>query len=258
MAYRFLSIRFADNVAIIAINRPDRMNALSVDLLGEILSSIDEVEDHGAKAILFTGEGRSFSAGADLAPDQPLEADLGQTLETAYHPLFRRLMAVDRPIISAINGPAVGAGAALALAADISVIARSAYLQFGFVNIGLVPDSGLSWLLTRSVGRVRALELTLLGDRIGAEQAVAMGLVSRLADDDACLRDALALAQRLASGPAPAMGLIRQQIAAALDADYEGVLSIEKANQSLAGKSRDFHEGIAAFRGKRSPRFSGD
>jgi 2-(1,2-epoxy-1,2-dihydrophenyl)acetyl-CoA isomerase len=257
MTYHNLIMDFADDIAIFRINRPDHMNALSIDLLSEIRTAIDHALTRNIRAILITGEGRAFSAGADLTDDQSLTADLGETLEAAYHPLFRHLMAIDIPIISAINGPAVGAGAVLALAADISVMARSAYLQFGFVNIGLVPDSGLTWLLARSVGRVRAFELALLGERIDAGRAQAIGLVTRLADDDRCLADAMAVARRLASGPVIAIGLIRRQIAQALDAGYEDVLAIERENQSKAGKTDDFREGISAFREKRIPDFKG-
>ncbi len=183
--------------------------------------------------------------------------DAGATLEAAYHPLFRRLAGIDLPIVSAINGPAVGAGAALAIAADLSVMARGAYLQFGFVNVGLVPDSGASWLLARSVGRMRALELALLGEPVEAARALALGLVTRLADDEDCFEQALALARRLAHGPSLALGLVRRQMAAALDLDHEAVLALEAANQSKAAKSEDFREGVAAFREKRQPAFKG-
>lgn len=246
-----------EDVAVIRLNRPDRLNALTPDMLGQFLSVLTEVSARNKRAILVTGEGRGFCTGADLTGEGMIDADPGETLEQAYHPLFRRLAEIDIPIVSAINGPAVGAGAALAMAADISVMARSAYLQFGFVNIGLVPDSGLSWLLARSVGRVRALELALLGERVDAERAQAMGLVTRVSDDGACFEEALGIAQRLASGPSVAIGLIRRQIAAALDMSHETVLTLEAANQSRAGATEDFGEGVAAFLEKRHPAFKG-
>ena len=245
------------HVAILTLNRPDRLNALTPEMLSLFLSKMSEALTDGARAILITGAGRAFCSGADLTGEGMIGSDPGETLEQAYHPLFRRLAEIDVPVISAINGPTVGAGSALALAADISVMARSATLQFGFVNVGLVPDSGLSWMLARSVGRVRALELTLLGQRISAEQAVAMGLATRIADDDAYLEEALAIARQLASGPTVAIGMIRRQIAAALDMSHETVLTLEAANQSRAGTTEDFREGVAAFLEKRHPTFKG-
>ena len=240
-----------NRIAIIRLNRPDRLNALTPDLLGKLLSSIDEAVSAGARAILLTGTGRAFCAGADLSGEGLIGNDPGETLKRAYHPLVRRIAEIDLPIVSAINGPAVGAGAALAIVADISVMARSAYLQFGFVNIGLVPDDGVSWLLARSVGRTRALELALLGEPVDAERAVAMDLVTRVADDADCFAQAQALTKHLAHGPSVALGLIRRQIAAALDLDHAAVLELEAENQSKAGATEDFREGIAAFREKR-------
>ncbi|MBO9576151.1 MAG: enoyl-CoA hydratase/isomerase family protein [Sphingobium sp.] len=252
-----VSLSFDENVAIIRLNRPDRLNALTFDLLYDFLSLLNEAEAGRCRAILLTGAGRAFSAGADLADEGMTGTDPGKLLHEAYHPLLRRLAEIDIPIVSAINGPAAGSGVALALAADISVMARSAYLQVGFVHVGLVPDSGLSWLLARSIGRTRALEMALLGERIGAERALAMGLVTRVVDDESCFAEALALARRLAAGPPLAIGLIRRQIAAALDSDHEAVLALEAANQSRAGATEDFREGVAAFLEKRHPSFEG-
>ena len=240
-----------NRVAIIRLNRPEKLNALTPELLSQFLSAVDEVAASKAHAILLAGAGRAFSAGADLTGEGMVGNDPGDTLEAYYHPLVRRLAEIDLPIVSAINGPAVGAGAALAISADISVMARSAYLQFGFVNIGLVPDAGTSWLLARTVGRTRALELALLGEPVDAERAHAMGLVTRVADDEQCFAQAAALARHLAHAPALAVGLIRRQIAAALDVDREAVLALEAQNQRKAGATGDFREGVAAFREKR-------
>ena len=244
-------------VAIIRLNRPDRLNALTPGMLSQFLSALNEAVASRAQAILLTGAGRAFSAGADLLGDGLTDNDPGKTLEAAYHPLIRRLAEIDLPIVSAINGPAVGAGAALAIMADISVIARTAYLQFGFVNLGLVPDSGASWLLARTVGRTRALELALLGEPVPAERAHAMGLVTRVADDAHCFDVAAALAKHLAHAPAVAVGLIRRQIAAALDLDHGAVLALEAENQRKTGETEDFREGVAAFREKRLAVFKG-
>lgn len=211
----------------------------------------------GARAILITGEGRAFCSGADLAGEGGIVADLGETLEAWYHPLMMRLAALDIPVISAINGPAVGAGVALALAADIVMMARSAYLQLGFVNIGLVPDAGATWLIAKSAGRAKALEMTLLGERMSAQDAQDCGLVARVVDDEALFDEALAIAQRLGEGPSVAIGLIRKQVAAALNLTQAETLALEASNQREAGRTADFREGVTAFREKRPPTFKG-
>jgi 2-(1,2-epoxy-1,2-dihydrophenyl)acetyl-CoA isomerase len=254
---RSILLSHDQNVGIIRLDRPDRLNALTTDLLSKLLSALDHAVTDGARAILITGEGRAFCSGADLAGEGGIVADLGETLEAWYHPLMMRLAALDIPVVSAINGPAVGAGVALALAADIVVMARSAYLQLGFVNIGLVPDAGATWLIAKSAGRAKALEMTLLGERMSAQDAQDCGLVARVVDDEALFDEALAIAQRLGEGPSVAIGLIRKQVAAALNLTQAETLALEASNQSEAGRTADFREGVTAFREKRPPTFKG-
>lgn len=246
-----------DGVLALALNRPDRLNALSTELLVDLTEALDEGVAAGARAVLITGTGRAFCSGADLAGDGGISADLGETLETYYHPLFDRLAALDIPVVSAINGPAVGAGVALALAADIVVMARSAYFLLGFVNIGLVPDAGATWLIAKSAGRAKALEMALLGERLSAEEAQSAGLVARVIDDEALASEAEAIARRLADGPTVAVGLIRKQVAAALSSTLPETMAIEAGHQTQAGRTSDFREGVMAFLNKRAPVFRG-
>lgn len=257
MTYQFVIADKIENVGIIRLNRPDRLNALSVALLGEILSAVNALTSNNVKSIVITGEGRAFCSGGDLADEDTVASDPGETLDAAFNPLLKRLADLEIPVVTAINGPAVGAGFSLALVGDISVMARSAYVQAAFVRIGLVPDFGLSWLLARTVGRTRALEIALLGERIEAERALSMGLVTRVTGDAACFETAFALARQLAAGPTVAIGLIRRQIAAVLDADFDTGLALERAHQARAAATADFREAIAAFREKRIPDFKG-
>ena len=254
-----VTLSLADNVATITLNRPDRLNALSPRLFDAWNGALDEALVGGAKAIVLTGEGRAFCAGADLQPDgvDQLDPDLGVTIDKYYNPMIRRLAALDVPLITAVNGPAVGAGMGFALAGDMVVMAESAYLLLAFVNIGLVPDAGSTWLVARAVGRARAMELALLGEKIDAARALDMGLVNRVAADGEVLAQAQALAARLAQGPGIATGMIRKQVAFALENDLEAVLDLERANQSKAGHTADFMEAVRAFGEKRMPRFNG-
>ncbi|MCZ4342486.1 enoyl-CoA hydratase-related protein [Sphingomonadaceae bacterium G21617-S1] len=261
MTYRTIRFDLSDDVATITLNRPDRMNALTPLVLEEASTAIDQALGDGARALMLTGEGRAFCSGADLVPDEygyaGLPDDLGELLDSHYHPFIRKLAGLDIPVVSAINGPAVGAGMGLALTADLTVMARSAYLLLAFVNIGLVPDAGVTWLIAKGAGRAQAMEMALLGDRISAEDARAMGLINRVVDDMAVLEEARGLALRLARGPTVAIGMIRKQVAAALNHTLDETLDAECRNQSRAGRSQDFREAIAAFGEKRKPIFKG-
>jgi len=259
LTYATISYERDGRVATITIDRPARMNALTPTVFAEMTVAIDSALADGARAIVLTGAGKAFCSGADLVGDggEGLPADLGETLDAAYNPFVRKVAALDVPLVTAINGPAVGAGTALALLGDLSVMARSAYLMLAFVNIGLVPDAGATWLVAKAAGRTKALEMALLGERVGADEALAAGLVTRVSDDADCLSTAQALAAKLAAGPAVAIGMIRRQVAAALASDLEETLAAERANQSRAGFTRDFAEAVAAFGEKRRPVFEG-
>jgi len=256
LTYQTLLYSVTDDVATITLNRPERMNALSVELMIELADAIGRTQKEGARALVLTGASTSFCSGADLTAGMP--DDLGALLDQYYHPVVDALAGLDMPVISAINGPAVGAGLSIALAADIVVMARSAYLLLAFANIGLVPDAGATWLIAKSAGRAKALEMALLAERISAEQALDYGLVTRVVDDEEVVQAAGAIAAKLAHGPSIALGFIRKQVAAALNATLTQTLDIEKANQAAAGRTQDFREAVTAFVQKRKPEFRGE
>lgn len=257
-SYDTIRLDLIDAVATLTLDRPDRMNALTPTLFAEASAAIDAAIAAGARALVITGEGRAFCSGADLsAGGDALPDDLGALLDAHYNPFVSKIADLPIPVITAINGPAVGAGLGIALLGDISVMARSTYLMLAFVNIGLVPDAGTTWLVAQAVGRVRALEMALLGERLCATDALAAGLVTRVVEDGEAGAAAQAIAAKLAAGPAAAIGMIRQQVAAALSATLAQTLSIERANQSRAGFTADFKEAVTAFGEKRPPIFSG-
>jgi 2-(1,2-epoxy-1,2-dihydrophenyl)acetyl-CoA isomerase len=246
-----------DGVAVLTLNRPKCLNALSPALLGTIRQALDRGVEEGARCILVKGEGRAFSAGADLVGTGGLPDDLGALLEEYYNPLIRQIATLPIPVVCAVQGAAAGAGCSIALSADLVVAARSAYFLLAFANIGLVPDAGATWMLTRAVGRARAMEMALLGEKIGAEKAADWGLIHKAVDDDALDETALALAKRLAAGPAFALGMIRKAVNAALDTSLEDVLDRERDEQRTAGRTEDAREAITAFGEKRKPIFRG-
>lgn len=259
--YETILFDLSDNIATITLNRPEKLNALTPRVFEEMTAAIDRSLAQGARALVLTGAGKAFCSGADLKPDDygytGLPEDLGELLDIYYNPFARKLSGLDIPVISAINGPAVGAGLGLALTADITIAARSAYMQLVFVNIGLVPDAGTTWLIAKGMGRTKALEMALLGERMSADEALKAGLITRVVDDETTLPEAQAIARKFAAGPTLAIGMIRKQVAAALTQTFDETLATERLNQSKAGRTADFAESVAAFAEKRPPVFKG-
>ncbi|APR51052.1 2-(1,2-epoxy-1,2-dihydrophenyl)acetyl-CoA isomerase [Sphingomonas koreensis] len=248
-----------EGVAIVRLNRPERLNALTLEMLDRLRYTLDQVVAAGARAILVTGEGRAFCSGADLASSEDglTERDLGDAVRAHYNPLTQTFAALQVPVVTAVNGAAAGAGVSIALSGDIVVAARSSYLLLAFANIGLVPDAGATWLIGKSAGRLKLLEMALLGERLSADAALDAGLVTRVADDDVLLETAMALARKLAAMPTVALGLIRTQAAVALSGTLSDLLEVEAAHQGRAADTSDFREGVAAFLDKRKPSFTG-
>ena len=253
-----IQIEHVGKVTVLRLNDPATMNAMTPQMAQDLHTALIQAVDDGARAIVLAGGERAFSTGANLkaAVPETLDGfDIGATLEEDYNPLMRAIRDLPVPLISAVRGAAAGVGASLALVCDIIVAGKSAYFLEAFARIGLVPDGGATWLLTRAVGRVRAMEMMLLAEKIPAPQAYEWGLVTRLVEDDEVEATAMALAEKLADGPAHAHALIRQAAWSAADADFDTTLKTERRLQKQAGETPDFAEGLAAFREKRPPRF---
>ena len=244
-------------VATITLARPDRLNAMNAQTVDELRSGVEEAGRSGARCLLITGEGRGFSSGADLAGGGGLPEDAGEALEKHFNPLIEALFALPIPVVAAVNGPAAGAGCSLALCADIVIAARSAYFLQAFVNIGLIPDAGATWLLPRLAGRARAVEMMMLGERITAEQAQQWGLISRVVEDEHLASEAVLLATTLAKGPTVALGLIRRLARDAEQLSLTEALAAERVAQRRAGESEDFKAAVMAFLQKHQPKFEG-
>lgn len=258
------TVRFtkADGVAHLTLARPNSLNALNRALLGELMQVLDDISDDGnVRVLLVDGEGRGFSSGADLGSDSSSAGDMsfdaGAVLEQFYNPLIERMFALPVPIVSAVHGPVVGAGCMIALSADIVFASRTAYFLQAFVNVGLVPDAGSTWLLPRLVGRARAQAMMMLGERIPAQTAAEWGLIYEAVDDADLAARAQATALKFASGPTRAYRLIRHGIRTALERPLSDALAGERLAQAEAGRTEDFREGVAAFREKRGPVFRG-
>lgn len=248
-------------VARVTLNRPDRLNSIDTAMRGELLRAVDDVARQGARALILTGNGRAFCTGQDLAERRPAPGtpppDLGQSIERFYRPLVLALRALPLPVIAAVNGPAAGAGANLALACDLVLAARSARFIQAFGRLGLAPDCGGSWFLPRLVGSARAMGLVLTGAALDAEQAESWGLIWKCVDDEALLPEAEALAARLAAGPTAGFAATKRALHAAAANTLEQQFDLERDLQRELGRSDDYREGVSAFFEKRPAVFKG-
>lgn len=264
MSEQLIQIEQHGGVRLLRLNRPEALNAFTANMLVQLRQALEAAAEDGlTRCVLITGAGRAFSAGQDLSdphvapPREPGAApkDIGQMLDHYYIPLALRLRSMPVPVVAAVNGVAAGAGANMALGCDVVLAAESANFLQAFNKIGLIPDCGGTWLLPRLVGRAKALEMALLGDKLKAAEAERIGLISRVVPDAELQDAAMALAQKLAGMPTRALAETRRALDEALKLDYESALKREAVLQSQAGFAYDYQEGVAAFMDKRKPEF---
>lgn len=248
-------------VARVTLNRPDKLNSFNTEMHEALASALQAVAEGGdARCVVLTGAGRGFCAGQDLGDRNfadGVEPDLGATLEGWYNPLIRRIRSLEMPVIAAVNGVAAGAGANLALACDIVVAKKSVKFIQAFAKIGLVPDSGGTWMLPKLIGEARAKALAMTAAPVSAEQAEAWGMIWQAVDDDGFEGAVEALAEGFAKAPTKGLGLIKQAIQAAGSNSMDAQLDLERDLQRAAGRTADYREGVAAFLEKRPPQFRG-
>ena len=259
-----VNVSVLDGAATIELNRPQALNAWNHQFGADLLAAIQAVAaDDAVRAIIITGAGRAFSSGADLKDvsggrlTPSGRPDVQSTLDEIYHPIVHAIRELPKPVIAAVNGPAVGIGCSLALCCDLILAGASAYFLLAFVNIGLVPDGGSSLFVPTRVGMARATEMAMLGERIGAEQALAWGLVNRVVSDERLREEVAALAARLAKGPTRSYASTKQLINNWLYARMDEQLRLESSLQGEMAESDDFVEGAMSFLQKRPPAFTG-
>lgn len=266
MSYEAIELKFDGAIARLTLNDPDALNAISAQMIKELNQAADEIADpaNGARVVLWTGKGRGFCSGANLAGgggDSGVarggEMDAGSVLDSAYHPFVRKMRNLDMPVVNAINGVAAGAGMSFALLGDIILAGRSAYFLQAFSRIGLVPDAGSTYLLPRKIGVARAMELSLLAEKLPAEKALDWGLINAVHDDDKLMEEAEVIAQKLANGPTVSYSRIRKLYRDTFENSFEEQILGERLYQRECGKSSDFMEGVGAFLQKRKAEFTG-
>ena len=260
MAYENILFEVHNSVARLTLNRADKLNSFNVAMHLEVRDALEKtLNDPAARVLILTGAGRGFCAGQDLG-DRAVsggEVDLGESVEKYYGPLVRGLRALPMPVIAAVNGVAAGAGAQIALACDIVIATKSASFIEPFCKLGLIPDTGGTYFLPRLVGTARAMGISMLGEKIPAEQAAAWGLIWRAVDDAEFTKTVDAIAAQLAAGPTRGMARIKEAIYASAGNRFEQQLELERDLMRELGRSRDYHEGVAAFLEKRAPKFEG-
>jgi 2-(1,2-epoxy-1,2-dihydrophenyl)acetyl-CoA isomerase len=257
-SYETILFEQSSAVARITLNRPDRLNSFTAQMHGELRGALDQARE--ARVIILTGAGRGFCAGQDLndravAPGEAV--DLGTTVEASWNPLIRTLTSLPQPVIARVNGVAAGAGANVALACDLVVAAKSAKFIQSFSAIGLIPDSGGTWVLPRLVGQARALGLALTGEPLPAERAADWGLIWKAVDDDALDTEIDALAGKLAAMPPLGLAAIKQMIRSSWSHSLDEELDGQRDEMRRLGFTEDYREGVAAFLEKRPPKFVG-
>ena len=263
MQYKTIDAALNDNVCVVTLNRPERLNALTVEVANELKAAINSAVNDGARAIVLTGAGRAFCSGGDIREMQDIAARAGDVGAFFDEPLreLNELVALIRkaplPIIAAVNGVASGGGCNLALACDLVFAADSAKFNQAFIKIGLSPDIGGTFILPRLVGWKRAAELMFTGEMITARSASEMGMINGVVADAELMSQVMSLAQKLANAPTAAIAQIKRLLEASAVNNYEGQLELERQAQVQSGKTKDFVEGISAFLEKRSPKFTG-
>ena len=259
--YETILFEKSDGVADVALDRPKKLNAFDATMHEELYAALDDAAaDDGVRCVVLRGEGRGFSAGADLAgiiENSDGDPDLGEYLRNTYSRLVRRIVSMEKPVVASLHGPVYGAGVGISLACDMRIAASSAKFSVAFIKIGLMPDAGVSFFLPRVVGLGRALEMSLLGDPVEADEALRTGLVNKVVPDEELAEETAALASRLASMPTAAIGRTKQALYASFEESLDAMLEREAEGQTFCGFTADHREGVAAFFEKREARFTG-
>ena len=257
MDYSTIKLEIDNDIVTVRLNRPDVMNAMSTLMRAELAHAIQSAPEMG-RVLVLTGEGKAFCSGQDLGDGvRAAEADLERTLRDEYFPLLKAFRNCMIPTIAAVNGAAAGAGANIALLADVVIAAESAYFMQAFSRIGLIPDAGGTWLLPRSIGTARSLGMMLFAERISAKQALDWGLIWEAVPDAQFEQAWKSRAEQLAAGPTEAYKRMKRLVGESFDNDFDAQVELEAKLQGQAGKTRDFKEGVLAFLEKRPPKFEG-
>ena len=257
--YKELIYEVKDGIATITLNRPDRYNAFNNALSFEFIDVLKQTrKDPNVRVIVLTGSGKAFCSGQDLKDVQGVTRSLGESVKKRYNPMIKLILGIEKPFVCRMNGVAAGAGASLALACDYVIASEKAKMVWAFVNIGLVTDSGSSWLLPRLIGRQKAFELACLGEKITAQEAQQMGLINQVVPAEELDEAVNKIAEKLAKSATKAIGLMKRMINRSFESSLDEALEQEMWGQEIAGRTHDYKEGTQSFIDKRKPEFKGE